>query len=310
VAGNDVTITIGADGRAAIKGLGDVNSAMADTEKKAGGLGAALTDIGKIAGGIVLAKAFDAGTSAIKGAFTAAIDFQKMQAATAAVIESTGGKAGITAKAVTDLANSLERTTAIDDQVIQGAQNLLLTFTNIGKDVFPTATKAVLNMSTALGTDANGAAIQLGKALNDPIKGITALSRVGVSFTEAQKASIKAMVEMGDVAGAQKLILAELETEFGGAAEAAGKTFGGQLSLLKDTISDTFRDLAVKALPTLLQVTTYFATLLPKAIDIAGLAIGSVGTAFAPLISAIKDKLMPPLETVAEWSRRRLPHGQ
>jgi hypothetical protein len=60
----------------------------------------------------------------------------------------------------------------------------------------------------------SGQAIQLGKALNDPIAGISALSRVGVTFTEEQKATIESMVKMGDVAGAQKLILAELAREF------------------------------------------------------------------------------------------------
>lgn len=270
MANNDVTIVIKADGTAAIKGFNDVGNSAENAGKKAGGLGKTLADVGKIAGGIVIAKGFEAGASAIKNAFSAAVDFQKMQAATAAVIESTGGKAGVTAKAVTDLSNSLEKVTAIDDQVIQGAQNLLLTFTNIGKDVFPSATEAVLNMSTAMGTDANGAAIQLGKALNDPVKGITALTRVGVTFTDEQKKTIEAMVEMGDVAGAQKVILKELEVEFGGAARAAGKTLGGQLSLLQDTISDTFRDIAVSLLPAVIKLAEWLSGGLTRGLDAAG----------------------------------------
>ncbi|MEO7836977.1 MAG: hypothetical protein ABIS21_04990, partial [Acidimicrobiales bacterium] len=106
--------------------------------------------------------------------------------------------------------------------------NMLLTFTNIrntagkGNDVFTQATKTLLDMSVALGTDASTSAIQLGKALNDPIAGIGALSRVGVTFTAQQKAVIKSLVDTGDVAGAQKVILAELNREFGGSAQAAG----------------------------------------------------------------------------------------
>ncbi len=283
----------------AAKSAEDVGDKAEKSRGHLGGLGGALADVGKIAGGIIIAKAFEEGVGAIRGAFSAAADYQKMQAATNAVIESTGGKAGMSAKAVVDLANSLEAVTAIDDQVIQGGENLLLTFTNIGKDVFPAATEAMLNMSTALGQDVSASAVQLGKALNDPIKGVTALSKVGVSFTQSQKDAIKAMVEMGDTAGAQKLILAELNTEFGGAAKAAGSTLAGQLSLLQDTISDTFRDIAVKALPTLLSLTQMLAKALPEAIDLAGQGIGALVDFLTPVFAFAWDKLSGPLTTIA-----------
>lgn len=316
MAGNDVSIVIGVDNKGAITGLKQVGDSADDAGQKAKGLGGHLADVGKIAGGIVIAKAFTLGASAINDAFSAAADYQKMQAATNAVIESTGGKAGISAKEVVNLANSLEKMTAIDDQVIQGAENLLLTFTNIGKDVFPKATKTVLNMSVALGQDTKSSAIQLGKALNDPIKGITALSRVGVSFTEDQKVMIKGMVEAGDVMGAQKVILKELETEFGGAAEAAGQTLGGQLSLLKDTISDTFRDIAVKALPTLVELTSLLADGLTKGIDLATVAIGAIVDAMTPFVEKgvalagiAWDKISGPLGTLAGMAWAALKDG-
>jgi hypothetical protein len=285
----DVNVVIGVDGKAAVQGIKDVGDAAEKSEGHLSKMGGALGDIAKIAGGIVLAKAFETGTSAIRDAFNAAADYQKMQAATNAVIESTGGKAGVTAKQVTELANAFEKQTAIDDQVIQGAENLLLTFTNIGKDVFPEATKTVLNMSTALGQDAKTSAIQLGKALNDPINGVTALRRVGVSFNETQLETIKRLQESGDIMGAQKIILGELSTEFGGAADAAGKTLGGQLSLLKDTISDTFRDLAVKALPTLVDLTSLLTEGLAKGIDLAGQGLSALGEAVAPLVEPAKQ---------------------
>jgi hypothetical protein len=52
-------------------------------------------------------------------------------------------------------------------------------------------------MSVALGQDMSASAIQLGKALNDPIKGVTALQKVGVSFTQSQKDQIATLVESG-----------------------------------------------------------------------------------------------------------------
>jgi hypothetical protein len=81
-----------------------------------------------------------------------------------------------------------------------------------------------------------GAAIQLGKALNDPTQGVSALSRVGVSFTDVQKDMIKKLQESGDMMGAQRIILGELEKQFGGTAEAVGKTLPGALDRLDNAI--------------------------------------------------------------------------
>lgn len=155
-----------------------------------------------------------------------------------AVLKSTKGVAGITAESVQKMAGELQKVTKFGDEAIMTGQNMLLTFTNIGKDVFPQATETMLDMSQALGQDLKASSVQLGKALQDPIKGVTALSRVGVNFTQAQKDTIAKMVEMGDVAGAQKLILAELNTEFGGSARAAGETFAGKLEILKNTFGE------------------------------------------------------------------------
>lgn len=172
-----------------------------------------------------------------------------------AVLASTKGIAGVTAKAVTDLSAALQKVTQYSDEEITSAQNMLLTFTRISKDIFPDTTKAVLDMSTAMGTDLKSTSIQVGKALQDPINGVTALQRVGVRLTEGQKDLVKQLVESGDTMGAQKIILQELQTEFGGSAEAAGKTFAGQLAIAKNKADDLMESLGgiiVKALIPLL----------------------------------------------------------
>jgi hypothetical protein len=108
-------------------------------------------------------------------------------------------------------------------------------------------------MSTALGTDLKSASIQVGKALQDPILGITALRRVGVNFNEEQQELIKTMVETGDVIGAQKYILQELATEFGGSALAASRTFEGQTIQLKNEIGNLGEAIGDGLLPELTQ---------------------------------------------------------
>lgn len=150
-------------------------------------------------------------------------------------------------QALIDLSGALQQTSTFSDETILSAENLLLTFTNIGKNVFPDATKTVLDMSTALGQDTKSSAIQLGKALQDPIIGVSALRKVGVNFTEDQQKLIKTLVDSGKTMDAQKLILKELNTEFGGSAAAAAKTFSGQLTIVKNNFND-FQELIGKAI--------------------------------------------------------------
>lgn len=205
----DNTSSIGSKVGAALKGVAIAGVAA----------GAAAT-----AFGVLSVKAFSESEDAI--------------AQTNAVLKSTGQIAGVTAEQVTKLATSLQKTTKFSDEEVRSAENLLLTFTAIGKDIFPQATSTVLDMATALGEDTKSASIQLGKALQDPVLGITALRRVGVNFNDSQKEVIARLVETGHKAEAQKLILKELNTEFGGSAVAAGKTFSGSLARLKNNLND------------------------------------------------------------------------
>lgn len=171
---------------------------------------------------------------------------------------ASGQSARMTKDELLKLAGTLGDLTPIEDDTVVGAEAMLLTFTNIGKGTFPDATRAVLDMATAMNSGATpsaeqlkNTAIQVGKALNDPIKGVTALQRVGVSLTEQQKEQIKTMVEAGDAAGAQAVILKELQKEFGGSAEAAGKTLGGQMQILQNRIGNVKESVGGALIPIL-----------------------------------------------------------
>lgn len=189
---------------------------------------------------------------------------QKVMAQTGAVLKSTGGAANVTSKQITDMSTSLMKLSGIDDEAIQSGQNLLLTFTKIrnetgkGNNIFDQATLAMTNLSVAMGKDLSSSAILVGKALNDPVKGVGALSRAGVQFTASQKDTIKALVESGDVMGAQKMILKELETQFGGSAKAAGQTLPGQLNILKETFRNLAADLIAGFIPAVSRGTQAF----------------------------------------------------
>lgn len=193
--------------------------------------------------------AFAAVSAAIYTSIDAANEAAQVQAQLGAVLKSTAGVAGVTADAAISLSKALEGTTAFSDETVLSAENLLLTFTSIGKDIFPQATQTVLDMAQALGEDTSSAAIQLGKALQDPILGVTALRRVGVNFNQAQIDVIKNLVDTGKSAQAQQLILAELGKEFGGSAAANVTTFAGKLAQAKNQFNDMQEEIGNALLP-------------------------------------------------------------
>lgn len=178
-------------------------------------------------------------------------------AQTAAAIESTGGAAGVTADHVRKLAEETERLTGIDAEATQAGENLLLTFTNIqnsagaGNDIFDQTTSIMSDMSVALGQDATQSAMMLGRALNDPMNGVSKLTRAGVTFTDQQKEQIRTLQESGDTMGAQRIILSELNREFGGSADAFGNTTAGKVEKLKRSFENVTASLAEVLVPVL-----------------------------------------------------------
>lgn len=152
---------------------------------------------------------------------------QKTVAITNALINATGGVAGVTAEHLGELAATTSLLIGVDDELIQQTGNILLSFRKVrnelgdGNDIYDRAIKLSFDLATVLGRDATAGAIQLGKALQDPIRGATALSRAGVQFTDVQKKQIEQLVKHNDLLSAQRIIIDEVATEFGGAAEAA-----------------------------------------------------------------------------------------
>jgi hypothetical protein len=227
---------------------------------------------------------------------------QVASAQTAAVLDSTGRKANVTAKQVRRLSNEIEAMSGMDDVAVQAGQNLLLTFTNIrneagkGNDIFTQSTRVMADMAQALGQDPRKSAILLGKALNDPVKGVTALQRVGVSFTQAQRDQIKALVENGKTMAAQKLILRELNTEFGGSAKAYGKTLPGQIDRLKARFEELAGRIAQRLVPVLTQAVDWVNRHWPQIERV----VVRVGRAVWDSIEAVVDAVRENWDTIKD----------
>jgi hypothetical protein len=241
----------------------EVNGKIKEHEKN-------LKDVTEMSRGLAVAGgvAFGAIAFGVTKMVEASQESAKVQAQLGSVLKSTGGIAGITASKAIELSQALQKQTTYGDEAILSAENMLLTFTNIKDNIFPDATKIVLDMSTALGQDLQSSAMQVGKALQDPIMGVTALRRVGVNFSESQVEVIKALVETGKTAEAQAMIMKELNAEFGGSASAQTETYAGKLKMLNERIGDIYE---------------------------------SIGNSLLPILNELLNKINPIITKIGEW---------
>ena len=256
--------------------------------------------IAAAAAGAALAVIGTVMVSSVKAAVEAEAAERKLEA----VLKSTGYAAGFTSEQLVDMAQKLSRVSAVEDDLIVDSMAMLATFKNIRGEGFEAATQAALDMSAVMNQDLKSSIVQIGKALNDPIKGMTALTKVGVSFTDQQKDQVKALLAVNDVMGAQQIILDELKSEFGGAAEAMGDTFGGAskrvgiaFGNLKEEIgftitkTDEFKDALVIVEGLLVDLATWVRDNRDEIAGVFKRAAEAVDT-WAVGIGVIKDKLV------------------
>ncbi len=200
-------------------------------------------------------------------------EHEKAVRQTAAVLKSTADASGETEASITRLSDTLERKNTVDRDVIRGGLDMELTFKGIrneagkGNDIFNQTAQVTEDMAAAMAHGAvtadslQASTIQVGKALSDPIAGLTALRRVGVTFDEGQKKQIKTLVEHGHKLEAEKVILKELSSEFSGSA-AAQATAGGKLSIAYHHIEDAIGKVL---LPAVEKAASWLADRLPAA---------------------------------------------
>lgn len=174
---------------------------------------------------------------------------EQAEAKVLATIEATNGAALRSFEELKASASELQLNSTFGDEAILEAQSTLLTFRNVQGEVFDRTIQSAADLSTVLGTDLESTTLQLGKAIQDPILGISALGRAGIQFTEDQKEVIKSLVETGDIAAAQAIILNEVEQEVGGAAAAVAQTTTGQVTQLQNAIGDIKEEIGEELLP-------------------------------------------------------------
>ena len=217
----------------------DVRGSLEGMGSRLGPLGAALTRLGPagIAAGAALGGITLGLRSSVMAAEEAAGTYRRLEA----VLGATGYASGLTAKQISDFAQGIEESTLASSEAVMGAAGILATFRSISGDTFTRTLTLAQDMAAVFGQDLKASAIQLGKALEEPVEGISALRRVGVSFSQSQRDLIRTLVETGQTAAAQKVILDALEQQVGGAgtAEATGVT--GAANRLSDAWGDLLK---------------------------------------------------------------------
>lgn len=213
---------------------------------------------------------------------------EQEQAQLGAVLRSTGESAGFNRDQLNDMAAAMERASTFSGGDINQAQTTLLAFTGVVGNQFNRALQSAADMATRTGVTVKDAAETIGRALDVPSKGLTALSKQGFRFTDEQKKMALAMESTGNVAGAQGIILQSLEESYGGAASAARETFGGAMDALQNTISALLTGegslegarLAIESLNEVLSS------------PVAKAAVESLGTAAALLATVLTARLV------------------
>ena len=199
-------------------------------------------------------------------------------------------------KALIDYAEKTARATGVDTNSIKATQAKLLTFKELAATAneiggnFERSTKAAIDLGAAGFGTAELNAVALGKALNDPIKGISALTRNGITFTESEKDRIKVLVESNKVGEAQNMILKAIETQVGGTAEATANA----TDKMRVGFTQVTEKVGIALLPVFEKLTNFVIDQIFPAFD-------KIGAQFAGITSQLGENLLPALDNLVTF---------
>lgn len=291
----DLLIKIGADSY-------EFQQKTKQVERSLDGVGKKLTSIGKSLSLKLTAPIVAMGVASVAAADTQAKAEAKVQQA----IKSTSMAAGLSFEQLKTYASELQNETLFgDEEILNNATAQLLTFTNIAGENFKRTQAVALDLSTVLDGDLKSASIQLGKALNDPVKNLSALSRSGIQFSEEQREVINTLAKTNRLAEAQGVILDELERQYGGQAKAAAKVGTGALKQLQNSWGDFMEQIGAAMMPFVNKVAgalkIVVAALQSMSPEMRNVIVGIAGitAAIAPLSLALGGiiRMLPMLAT-------------
>lgn len=251
-------VEVSADSRGMKQGL---NEAQAHMSAFSGKMSSGLLKLGGAFAGVFAVGKL---TSFISESIKLANVQEDAETGLAKAIENTGGAVGRTLEEMKALASARQELTTFGDEATLAAMKTLTAFGSIKGDTFDRTTVAVQDLAAATGADMNSAASLLGKALQDPIMGMSLLRRQGIMLSEEQQNLVKDFVATGNQAGAQAVILGEIEKKYGGMSEKMAGTFSGQVTQfqnawgdLKEAIGEAIKPILAAVIPAMKSLTVW-----------------------------------------------------
>lgn len=252
-----------------------------------GNFGSIMTGIESVVN--MAASAFNFAKDVIGDFVNSASESEQATARLEGVLRATGGAAGLSSEQLQSMANELQGVTRFSDETILAGESLLLTFRNITGETFERTVPAMVDMAEIFGS-VDSAAMQLGKALNDPVAGLGALTRAGITFSDEQKEMIKNFVETGDMAAAQNIILTEVENQVSGLAETMGDTFSGKVAIFNNALDTAKETIGGVFLPVLGNMIDGFMDAIPAVQNFAEAFATAMSTGdFTDLFATFED---------------------
>jgi hypothetical protein len=223
----------------------DVAGSIAAVQGPLGPVAGRLNAIGAIMGrvslkGLAMTGAFVAAGFALTKLITNVTAVETQMLKLEAILKATGGAAGLSLSEIENLSTEIGIATLASTSKVRDAAGIMLTFKSITGDAFKDALRLAQDLAEVGFGDLKMGATQLGKALEDPIVGLGALRRVGVSFTDAQKEMIKVLTMTGRKAEAQRIILDALDQQVGGAGVKAATGLAGAIDSLRENLDIFF----------------------------------------------------------------------
>lgn len=326
------------DDRDINRAIKHLNTLRKDGDATSSGISTAAKKIGvafaAIGAAVAVKEVVDFGKAAIEAGQESVVAAARMDSIAKSMGLTEGAYAGGTDR-LREYASALSAQIGVEDESINAVQAKLMTFKALGDTINQTggsldrATQAAYDLASAGFGSAESNATQLGKALQDPVKGLTALARSGVTFTEAEKAKIAALVESGNLLDAQNVVLSAIETQVGGTAaatatatdrmkvawgevqESVGVALLPVINNIAETLIPIFQDLqeplgkiAETVGGALAQAFEAIRPVLPVLATAFAQIAGTLGGALAQALSAIMPALTPLIQMFADFAQR------
>lgn len=222
-----------------------------------------------------LGSAFSAVADFAVDSFKGAIEAQEGIDKLTGSIARLGDKSPITIDGAMALADQFKNLVGGSDDVVLAMTNVGLRFDKIGADILPRFIEQSADLATTLKLEPTKAAELLGKVLQDlgtdGVGSIGKLKAAGIQLTDEQEKQIQKLVELGDVTGAQTVLMDALASTTGGAAATASETLAGKWAIFQETIADAGEGVALALLPPLTELADkVLPVLVPIITDVAG----------------------------------------